>query len=87
MTEKNIDLDCLKVKAKDLAYTSVGIGILAFQKAEMPAINRPTPTVSVPSGRGMRLVFVGCDAEIDDVGSVNVKQADITCWLECRCAS
>ena len=34
----------------------------------MPAINRPTPTVSVPSGRGMRLVFVGCGAEIDDVG-------------------
>ena len=23
----------------------------------------------------------------DDVGSVNDKQADITCWLECRCAS
>ena len=35
MTEKNIDLDCLKVKAKDLAYTSVGIGILAFQKAQV----------------------------------------------------
>ena len=53
----------------------------------MPAINKPTPTVSVPSGRGMRLVFVGCGAEIDDVGSVNDKQADITCWLECLCAS
>ena len=35
MTEKNIDLDCLKMKAKDLAYTSVGIGILAFQKAQV----------------------------------------------------
>ena len=33
MTEKNIDLDCLKMKAKDLAYTSVGIGILTFQQA------------------------------------------------------
>ena len=35
MTEKNIDLDCLKMKAKDLAYTSVGIGILGFQKAQV----------------------------------------------------
>lgn len=35
MTEKNIDLDCLKMKAKDLAYTSVGIGILTFQKAQV----------------------------------------------------
>ena len=35
MTEKNIDLDCLKMKATDLAYTSVGIGILAFQKAQV----------------------------------------------------
>ena len=35
MTEKNIDLDCLKMKAKDLAYTSVGIGILAFQKVQV----------------------------------------------------
>lgn len=35
MTEKNIDLDCLKMKAKDLAYTSVGISILAFQKAQV----------------------------------------------------
>jgi len=35
LTEKNIDLDCLKMKAKDLAYTSVGIGILAFQKAQV----------------------------------------------------
>ncbi|HAG67445.1 MAG: hypothetical protein QNL08_03200 [Ilumatobacteraceae bacterium] len=35
MTDKDIDLDCLKMKAKDLAYTSVGIGILAFQKAQV----------------------------------------------------
>jgi hypothetical protein len=35
VTEKNIDLDCLKKKAKDLAYTSVGIGILGFQKAQV----------------------------------------------------
>ncbi len=35
MTEKNIDLDCLKMKAKELAYTSVGIGILTFQKAQV----------------------------------------------------
>ena len=35
MTEKNIDLYCLKMKAKDLAYTSVGIGILAFQKVQV----------------------------------------------------
>ena len=35
MTEKNVDLDCLKMKAKDLAYTSVGIGILAFQKVQV----------------------------------------------------
>lgn len=35
MTDKNIDLDCVKMKAKDLAYTSVGIGILAFQKAQV----------------------------------------------------
>jgi sRNA-binding carbon storage regulator CsrA len=35
VTEKKIDLDCLKMKAKDLAYTSVGIGILAFQKAQV----------------------------------------------------
>ncbi len=35
MTEKNIDLDCLKMKAKDLAYTSVGIGILAVQKVQV----------------------------------------------------
>ena len=35
MTEKNIDLDCLKMKAKDLAYTSVGIGILGFQKVQV----------------------------------------------------
>jgi sRNA-binding carbon storage regulator CsrA len=35
VTEKDIDLDCLKLKAKDLAYTSVGIGILAFQKVQV----------------------------------------------------
>jgi sRNA-binding carbon storage regulator CsrA len=35
VTEDNIDLDCLKMKAKDLAYTSVGIGILAFQKVQV----------------------------------------------------
>ena len=35
MTEKNIDLDCLKMKAKELVYTSVGIGILAFQKVQV----------------------------------------------------
>ena len=35
MTDKDIDLDCLKMKAKDLAYTYVGIGILAFQKAQV----------------------------------------------------
>ena len=35
MTEKNVDLDCLKMKAKDFAYTSVGIGILAFQKVQV----------------------------------------------------
>ena len=35
MTEENIDLDCLKMKAKELAYTSVGISILAFQKVQV----------------------------------------------------
>ena len=35
MTENNIDLDCLKLKAKELAYTSVGIGILTFQKVQV----------------------------------------------------
>jgi sRNA-binding carbon storage regulator CsrA len=35
VTDKNTDLDCLKMKAKDLAYTSVGIGILAFQKVQV----------------------------------------------------
>ena len=35
MTDKNIDLDCLKMNAKDLAYTSGGIGILAFQKVQV----------------------------------------------------
>ena len=35
MTDKNIDVDCLKTKAKDLVFTSVGIGILTFQKAQV----------------------------------------------------
>jgi sRNA-binding carbon storage regulator CsrA len=35
VTEKNIDLDCLKEKAKELAFTSVGVGILAFQKVQV----------------------------------------------------
>ena len=35
MTEKNIDVDCLKEKAKELAFTSVGVGILAFQKVQV----------------------------------------------------
>ena len=35
MTENNIDLDCLKMKAKELTYTSVGIGILTFQKVQV----------------------------------------------------
>ena len=35
MTDKNIDFDCLQSKAKELAYTSVGIGILAFQKVQV----------------------------------------------------
>jgi sRNA-binding carbon storage regulator CsrA len=35
VTENNIDLDCLKMKAKELAYTSVGIGILTFQKVQV----------------------------------------------------
>ena len=35
MTEKNIDVDCLKMKAKELAFTSVGVGILAFQKVQV----------------------------------------------------
>ena len=35
MTEKNIDVDCLKEKAKELAFTSVGAGILAFQKVQV----------------------------------------------------
>ena len=34
MTDKNIDFDCLKTKAKDLVFTSVGIGIHTFQKAQ-----------------------------------------------------
>jgi len=35
VTEKDVDLDYLKMKAKELAYTSVGIGILAFQKVQV----------------------------------------------------
>ena len=62
--------------------------ILKNTIAEIPAINRPTPTVSVPSGRGI-LLLVGCEADSSDdgceakvggVGSVNDKQADVTCW-------
>ena len=35
MTDKKIDFECLQNKAKELGYTSVGIGILAFQKAQV----------------------------------------------------
>ena len=35
MTDTNLDFDCLQKKAKEAAYTSVGIGILAFQKAQV----------------------------------------------------
>ena len=35
MTDKKIDTDCLQNKAKETAYTSVGIGILAFQKVQV----------------------------------------------------
>jgi sRNA-binding carbon storage regulator CsrA len=35
VTGKNIDVDCLKEKAKELAFTSVGVGILAFQKVQV----------------------------------------------------
>ncbi|CAB4890705.1 unannotated protein [freshwater metagenome] len=35
MTDNKIDIDCLKTKAKELAFTSVGVGILAFQKAQV----------------------------------------------------
>ena len=35
MTEKNIDVDYLKEKATELAFTSVGVGILAFQKVQV----------------------------------------------------
>ena len=52
--------------------------------AEIPAMNRPMPTVSVPSGREMRLLSVGCEADWDGVGSVNDKQADVTCWPGCH---
>ena len=61
--------------------------ILKKTNAEIPAINRPTPTVSVPSGRGIRLLLVGCDAEVGGVGSADDKQADVTCWPERRCVS
>jgi len=35
VTDKKIDTDCLQNKTKVMAYTSVGIGILAFQKAQV----------------------------------------------------
>jgi sRNA-binding carbon storage regulator CsrA len=35
VTDKKIDFECLQNKAKELAYTSVGIGILAFQKVQV----------------------------------------------------
>jgi sRNA-binding carbon storage regulator CsrA len=35
VTDKKIDTDCLQNKTKEMAYTSVGIGILAFQKAQV----------------------------------------------------
>ena len=35
MTDKNIDFDWVKTKAQDLVFTSVGIGILTFQKAQV----------------------------------------------------
>jgi sRNA-binding carbon storage regulator CsrA len=35
VTDKKIDTDCLQNKAKEMAYTSVGIGILAFQKTQV----------------------------------------------------
>lgn len=35
MTDKKIDTDCLQNKAKEMAYTTVGIGILAFQKVQV----------------------------------------------------
>ena len=35
MTDNKIDIDCLKMKTKELAFTSVGVGILAFQKAQV----------------------------------------------------
>jgi len=54
--------------------------ILKNTNAEMPAINRPIATVNVPSGRGMRLLSVDCGAGWDGDGSVNDKQADVTCW-------
>jgi len=44
----------------------------------MPAIKSPVPTVSVPSGRGIRLLSAGCEVELEDVGLVNDKNADVT---------
>lgn len=35
MTTANFEIDRLKQMAKDVAYTSVGIGILAFQKTQV----------------------------------------------------
>lgn len=35
MTDKKIDTDCLQKQVKELAYTSVGISIIAFQKAQV----------------------------------------------------
>ena len=35
----------------------------------------------------MRLLLAGCDAEVEGVGSVKDKQADVTCWPGRRYAS
>ena len=35
MTDKKIDFEFLQNKSKELGYTSGGIGILAFQKAQV----------------------------------------------------
>jgi len=35
VTDKNSDFECLQTKAKEAAYTTVGIGILAIQKAQV----------------------------------------------------
>jgi hypothetical protein len=42
---------------------SAGWPILKNMNAEIPAMNRPMPTVSVPSGREIRLLSVGCEAD------------------------